>query len=137
MKKEDLQKLIEDDDLGLLKVKPKASKGATADERLISKFQEINSFIAEYGREPTDNLSDMTEFQLYATLEGIRESEEKLESIHPSLKAFALIVFDEYNATVIGVEYIGEDNVGSLPSVVYLITAPEVEQSIETSCVVV
>jgi hypothetical protein len=44
MDKKDLLKLIEDDDLGLLNVKPKQA-ATTTDERLLSSFQEINNFV--------------------------------------------------------------------------------------------
>ncbi len=52
MKKEDLINLINDDDLGLLKVKPTNSSAVTSDERLIASFLEINNFIEENNREP-------------------------------------------------------------------------------------
>ncbi len=42
MDKQDLLKLIEDDDLGLLNIKPKQAV-TTTDERLLSSFQEINN----------------------------------------------------------------------------------------------
>ena len=44
MDKQDLLKLIEDDDLGLLNIKPKQAV-TTTDERLLSSFQEINNFV--------------------------------------------------------------------------------------------
>ena len=80
MNKDDLQKLIEDDDLGLLNVKPKQSAAATADERLIASFTQINQFVAEHGREPESG-KGVQEHQLYARLNGIRESAEKMEAL--------------------------------------------------------
>ena len=80
MDKDDLQKLIEDDDLGLLNVKPKQSAAATADERLIASFTQINQFVAENGREPESG-KGIQEHQLYARLNGIRESVEKMEAL--------------------------------------------------------
>ena len=46
MKKEDLLKLVEDDDLDLLKVKPLATPAMTADHRLVASFKEIEAFVA-------------------------------------------------------------------------------------------
>lgn len=80
-------KLIEDDDLGLLTVKPKAS-AVTADERLIASFQEINDFVRKHGRPPELNPKDIQEFTLYSRLKGLKESPEKIES---------LAALDEFN----------------------------------------
>ncbi|GJM00556.1 MAG: hypothetical protein DHS20C07_22350 [Methyloligella sp.] len=80
MDKDDLLKLIEDDDLGLLNVKSKQSAAATADERLISSFTQINKFISENGREPESGRG-IQEHQLYARLNGIRENVEKMEAL--------------------------------------------------------
>ena len=80
MDKEDLLKLIDDDDLGLLNVKPKQSAVATADERLVASFAQINQFVSENGREPQSG-NGIQEHQLYARLKGIRESVEKMESL--------------------------------------------------------
>lgn len=80
MDKDDLLKLIEDDDLGLLNVKPKQSAAATADERLIASFTQINQFVTVNGREPESG-KGIQEHQLYARLNGIRESVEKMEAL--------------------------------------------------------
>lgn len=82
MDKEDLLKLIEDDDLDLLKVKPKKSAIATADERLVSSFEEINQFIDKNGHEPKSG-QGIQEHQLYARLKGIRENKEKIKGLLP------------------------------------------------------
>lgn len=86
MDKKDLLKLIEDDDLGLLNVKPKQAATST-DERLLSSFQEINNFVKENGREPKAG-GDINEHQLYARLNTIREKKEKIEGLSN---------FDEFN----------------------------------------
>ena len=86
MDKKDLLKLIEDDDLGLLNVKPKQATTST-DERLLSSFQEINNFVKENGREPKAG-GDINEHQLYARLNTIRENKEKIEGLSN---------FDEFN----------------------------------------
>ncbi len=80
MDKEDLLKLIEDDDLGLLNVKAKQSAVATADERLIASFTQINKFVSENGREPQSG-KGIQEHQLYARLKGIRESNDKMQAL--------------------------------------------------------
>lgn len=77
MDRDDLLKLIADDDLGLLKVKPKSSNVVSADERLVASFQAINDFIKENGREPGPG-GGVQEHQLYSRLKGIRESKEKI-----------------------------------------------------------
>lgn len=87
MEKEDLLKLIEDDDLGLLVVKPRAS-AVTADERLVASFQEINDFVRKHGRPPELNPKDIQEFTLYSRLKGLKQSPEKIE---------ALSALDEFN----------------------------------------
>ena len=79
MDKKDLLKLIEDDDLGLLNVKPKQAS-TTTDERLVSSFQEINNFVKENGREPKAG-GDINEHQLYARLNAIRENKEKIQML--------------------------------------------------------
>ena len=73
-------KLIEDDDLGLLNVKAKQSAVATADERLIASFTQINKFVSENGREPQSG-KGIQEHQLYARLKGIRESNDKMQAL--------------------------------------------------------
>lgn len=80
MDKEDLLKLIDDDDLGLLNVRPKPSTIATEDERLIASFQAINRFVAENNREPSAG-NDMSERMLYMRLKGIRENKEKIQAL--------------------------------------------------------
>lgn len=87
MNKEGLLKMIEDDDLGLLSVKPKNSSGITTDERLAVSFQEINRFIQETGREPEPG-KDIRERQLAMRLKSLREDTKKSES---------LLELDEYS----------------------------------------
>ena len=82
MDKDDLLKLINDDDLDLLKVKPKQSAFATADERLASSFEKINQFIDKNGHEPATGKC-IQEFKLYSRLKGIRESKKKIEDLLP------------------------------------------------------
>ena len=87
MKREDLQNLINDDDLGLLTVKPKNSSANSTDERLITSFLEINNFIEENKKEPQLG-SDLQEHRLASRLKSIREDTKKIK---------LLLNFDEFN----------------------------------------
>lgn len=83
----ELEAILEDDPLGLLETKPKASSVMTADERLVASFEEINAFVREHNREPSES-RDISERRLYSRLKGLRE--------HPE-KAAALAEFDAFN----------------------------------------
>lgn len=74
-----LQKIIDDDDLGLLDVKPKNVR-LTADERLVNSFEEINRFIEENKRLPQLS-GDILENSLFYRLEGIREDPDKTNQL--------------------------------------------------------
>ncbi len=87
MDKKELLKMIQDDDLGLLTVKPKVSATASADERLYGSFHEINQFVREAGREPKYG-GDIREHQLATRLKSLREDTKKSEP---------LLEFDEHN----------------------------------------
>lgn len=81
MDRDTLQKLIEDDDLGLLAIKPKASAESSASERLRSSFAEITQFVQKNGREPTPNKTDIKEMMLYSRLMGLRQDPQKVEAL--------------------------------------------------------
>lgn len=83
-----LAEIFGNDPLGLLKVKAKVSHARTADERLVSSFLEINSFIDDNGREPESSMFNITEHQLFARLKGIRDDVSKIASLKE---------FDTYN----------------------------------------
>lgn len=85
MKKEDLLKIISEDELGLLAIKPKASL-ITADERLIASFEEINNFVKENKRQPEAG-KGIQEHQLATRLQSIRQDMKKSESLE---------IFDKY-----------------------------------------
>ena len=85
--KEDiLKEIFENDPLGLLNVKPKKSAARTSDERLASSFDEINDFIENNEREPKPDPNNISEYQLYSTLKGLRENEEKMMALEPQDK---------------------------------------------------
>ncbi len=74
--------VIEDDDMGLLDVKPKTS-APTADEHLISKFNEINEFITANKREPEADMANVPEFMLSQRLNAIRQNPEQCQALVP------------------------------------------------------
>lgn len=82
-----LQDMIADDDSGLLKVKKKTS-ALTADEQLVSKFNEINNFMVQHGRVPAKDMTNISEFMLASRLEAIKTNPEQY---------MALADYDEYN----------------------------------------
>lgn len=82
----ELEAILQDDPLGLLDVKPKASGVISADERLIASFEEINDFVRQHGHEPTKS-RDISERKLYSRLQGLRENPEK---------AAALVAYDTF-----------------------------------------
>jgi hypothetical protein len=83
MDKKDIKKIVEDDELGLLKIKTKSSPIEQAEDRLISSFREINDFIRTNGKEPQANSKDILEFQLSSRLEALRKDKEKAEKLLP------------------------------------------------------
>ena len=82
-----LQDMIADDDLGLLNVKKKTS-ALTADEQLVSKFNEINNFVTQHGRVPEKNMANITEYMFASRLEAIQSNAEQY---------IALVDYDEHN----------------------------------------
>lgn len=78
--KKELEEILNEDPLGLLKSKPKQTTTST-DERLVSSFQEINNFVKENGREPKAG-GDVNEHQLNARLKSIRENNEAIQAVY-------------------------------------------------------
>lgn len=122
MKKEDLLKLVEDDDLDLLKVKPLATPSMTADRRLVESFKEIEAFVAKHGKEPQPNHSDMHEFKLNSRLASIRSSKLKSDSLraidtHQLLKKVVETVDDIYEDDELGLLGPGEESIFNLKHV--------------------
>ena len=76
----ELADILANDPLGLLIHKPKVSSATTADERLVSSFEEINAFIDTKGQIPTKG-RDIGERKLASRLEGLRASPEKASSL--------------------------------------------------------
>ncbi len=78
MDRDELLKIIEDDELGLLSVNPKASTNSS-NERLVASFNDICEFVREMKRVPEANRSDMREMQLFTRLSAIRQDASKCE----------------------------------------------------------
>jgi hypothetical protein len=74
-----LDDIFNNDPLGLLDFKPKQSYSRTADERLLTSFQEINTFFTVNGKEPEANPSNISEFQLYSRLKNLKQDETKID----------------------------------------------------------
>jgi hypothetical protein len=66
----------EEDELGLLDIKPKVAAGRNEDERLTASFEELNAFYEKHKREPQPN-GGMQERGLYSRLKGLRENPTK------------------------------------------------------------
>ena len=81
-----LNEIFDNDPLGLLIVKPKKSAIRTSDERLTASFDAINDFLEKNEREPKPDPTNISEYQLYATLKGLRENEDKRLVLEPQDK---------------------------------------------------
>ena len=87
MTDEQLAKLIADDDLGLLAVKPKRTPQTSEEERLLEGFKELIRFVENTGAAPTELGTGMNERLLFTRLKAIRENTTQRERLLP---------FDEY-----------------------------------------
>lgn len=108
MEKDALLKILDDDDLGLLNIKPKRSS-ITVDERLLQSFQQINDFYRQHGKEPESNPSNILEFQLFNRLKGLRATKEKCEALQ-EVDEFHLLTFIEPEKPITSVADIFSDD---------------------------
>lgn len=83
----ELQAILDNDPLDILKVKHKASSVISPDNRLKASFESINQFIDDNSREP-EKSREINERRLFSRLEGLRESPEK---------AATLLTMDKHN----------------------------------------
>ena len=83
-----LRQLVDDDDLGLLDVKPKQCYNLTEDDRLVESFFEINEYYRQYNCEPTKSITDIQQARLAMRLASLRNESGKINT---------LIGFDEFN----------------------------------------
>lgn len=82
-KKKTLEDIFNDDDLGILDTKPKASNVKSEDERLIDSFQEINAFFEKNKREPKPDVFIVNERSLGVRLKGMRNNPKDIEILKP------------------------------------------------------
>ena len=75
-----LKKILDDDDLGLLKVKPKNS-APTADQHLINKFNELVEFVDDFKREPEGDMANVSEYMLHKRLLSIRSNADQCAAL--------------------------------------------------------
>ena len=109
-----LDEIFGNDPLGLLQVKPSSSPARNADERLISSFEEINSFYELNTKEP-EQTTDISERTLYARLKGIRASEEKIEMLK-EYDRFNLLTTDKLPKEINSLDDILDDDLLGLLS---------------------
>jgi hypothetical protein len=74
--KKELEAILNNDPLDILKSKPKVSSVISTDNRLKDSFEAINEFLDIQGHEPTKS-RDINERRLFSRLQGFRESPEK------------------------------------------------------------
>jgi hypothetical protein len=67
----------EDDEFGLLAVKPQVNQAQNADARLMESFAQINAFYSEHKREPSPQ-NGMDERMLFSRLQGLRDDANKV-----------------------------------------------------------
>ena len=79
--KEIWDKIFNNDPDGILDIKLKKSNTRTADEHLLSSFQEINDFFIINNREPSQNIEDVSEYKLFSRLKSLRKDETKVEML--------------------------------------------------------
>lgn len=75
-----IEEIFADDDLGILEIIPTAP-AVTADDRLLTSFEEISEFVDENQHEPTLNISNGHEMMLYGRLKAIREDAAKVAAL--------------------------------------------------------
>jgi hypothetical protein len=111
----ELASILEDDPLGLLVVKPKATPGMSADAKLRDSFEEINAFVREHGHEPEKN-RNIKERQLHSRLKGIRENPEKVVALaeYDSFDLFAGVTTQEPKEVYDVADVLGGDPLGLL-----------------------
>ncbi|MDC1068445.1 GIY-YIG nuclease family protein [Candidatus Kapabacteria bacterium] len=82
-KEQILNDIFDNDPLNILDVKLKSSTARNSDERLISSFEEINTFYEANDKEPEPNMSNISEYQLYQRLKSLRDNPEKMNELEP------------------------------------------------------
>ncbi len=94
-----LKELFENDPLGLLNTKPRVPQSRNEEERLISSFEEINSFYEREKREPVES-QNMQERTLFSRLSALRKNPSKALALktYDRFGLFEIIPQKEYNS---------------------------------------
>lgn len=108
-KKKTLEDIFNDDDFGILDLKPKNSNVKTEDERLIESFQEINAFFEKNNREP--EATNVTEFKLLSRLKALRNDAIKVEILKPYDTCNLLNIIEEVKSVA---DILNDDDLGIL-----------------------
>lgn len=105
--KSELDKIFNDDDLGILGIEEKETKKPSGDSIIARRFLEINSFYKDNGREPSEN-GGFIEKRLFLRLQSIKKDEALIETLKD---------YDEYGLlekieghSIGGIEDIFEDD---------------------------
>jgi hypothetical protein len=111
----DKDKILEDifsnDPFGLLIVKPSSSTARTADERLVSSFQELNTFYEKNNREPELGKGPQ-EHMMYSRLKNLREDKDKADSLK-QYDTYGLLNFVKKEINSLD-DILGDDSFGLL-----------------------
>ena len=109
-----LDEIFSNDPFGLQNVKP-ANTSRNADERLLTSFEELNTFFEKHNREPQQG-SGVQEHVLYARLKSLRESPTKMEMLK-SHDRFGLLIYEEKEINSLS----GQLDMSKLPTGNYLL----------------
>jgi hypothetical protein len=74
-----LNDIFDSDSSGILEIKAK-NPVITADDRLVTSFEEINDFYEKNSREP-QKTTDMNERKLFSRLDGLRDNPQKVQAL--------------------------------------------------------
>ena len=107
-----IEDILADDPFDLLKVKPSTSSAITADERLLNSFEEINKFYEENDREPSPNIENISEQQLYFRLKAIRNDNTKVLALS-EIDTHGLLKTEQKKISTLG-DIIEDDSLGLL-----------------------
>ena len=105
-----IEDILEDDPFDLLKVRPSTPSTITADERLLNSFEEINKFYEENDREPSPNIENISEQQLYFRLKAIRNDNTKVLALS-EIDTHGLLKTEQKEISTLG-DVIEDDSLG-------------------------
>lgn len=104
-----LNEIFNDDPFGILNIKASNSPVVNEDQRLVSTFEEINTFYETNKKEPEQS-SNINERSLYARLKGIRSSPDKIQMLL-TYDRFSLLSTNKLPKVISSIDDILEDDV--------------------------